>query len=232
MLSTPQAPIKIDDELYLPRLRVMQSRLLDKMIAFCDQELGPSAMKDAWELFSLESELSLTHPTPEWAQIFLPWFLHSWTPIEAGDTKMGEAALEQTPAQLFYSQKFATLSELEVRFLACSLVSAFSFFEVIQVFKGEGFLLTDLLLDETYFVAERVGSTQIVEKQILFTQVVSLQKVARLNGCAPFSLSPEAKQIVLEFRSELEKQSKPITPVLLQELGIDILTTFWDLIYP
>ncbi len=63
---------------------------------------------------------------------------------------------------------------------------------------------------------------------IIFGNIVTLDGVSILDGCAPISLSPGEKGAVIELRRRLRKRATKLTPKILREARLEVTDVYYQ----
>lgn len=139
--------------------------LPDKLLAFEQKRREPEVLLEAWDDFTLWGDEEFDPHSPQ-MQLFMPWFLHNWRP----DTSLEDAddTDTRTTGQAYLDHYGKQLEPLLKRYLEQCGAAPFSFYEIVSVRPGDGFVLHDLMTDEECFVTERSGSGQAQAGQIVF----------------------------------------------------------------
>lgn len=197
--------------------------LPDKLLTFEQNRRGPETLLEAWDDFTLWGDEKFDPDSPQ-MQLFMPWFLHNWHPDATLNDS--DAADTRTTGQAFLDHYGKQLEPLLKRYLEQCSVTPFSFYEIVTVRPGDGFVLHDILLDEECYVTERSGSAQAQSGQIIFGKLVKVDHVAILEACAPIFFPPAEKIAIVDFRQQLYKLENLLTPALLREHGDEMLVIY------
>lgn len=187
--------------------RIAKGELIDAMYRHADEVFGKSAMSEAWEEFNLWNENQYGEPEVSIMQIFGPFFLFSWE-IDPGYTDCNLELEGKTVAESYVSAHSKKLSKSDIDFIKAANRPAFSFYEVGEVIKGKGFLLFDLLSQESYVVQEKLGSEQVHPGCIIYAAVMKFDGHHELLAVGKVVMPPMVKSVVIEFRTELLEESR------------------------
>jgi len=200
--------------------------LPDKLLTFEKKWRGPETLLEAWDDFTLWGDEEFDPHSPQ-MQLFMPWFFHNWRLDSPADS--GEDPDTRTTGQAFLDHYGKQLEPLLKRYLEQCGTAPFSFYEIVTVRPGDGFVLHDILLDEECYVTEHSGSAQAQAGQIIFGKLVKVDHVAILEACAPIFFPPVEKIALLDFRQQLCKLKSPPTPVLLKEHDYEMLAVYHEI---
>lgn len=207
----------------------MANRLLEHGI----RTFGRTAIEEAWEEFWCWESDDPFLAKPDQNQLFMPYFLYSWTP-DTAETRTHTEAPEDTPIAADYlAKRSGYLTDLERRFLRANLDAPFSFHDVVDVEPGEWFVLRDILIGSEVKVIERTASRPARKGDIIFGKVVQVDHVAMLCGTGWIMIPPAHKQPILELRKVLREApcrlEAPIDAATLRDYDIEIREPFLDL---
>lgn len=102
-------------ELLWRRLRGLLDGLPHRMMSFIEQAYGSEAIGEAIEDFLMEHDVDF-ESNPVLLQVFMPWFLHFWTPDV--DTQVPNDDLREiAPTAAYIAQRRRQLDPLLVRYL-------------------------------------------------------------------------------------------------------------------
>lgn len=196
-----------------------------KLLKFSEDHWEQGALLEAWGDFTLWSEEEFSNDTPQ-MQLFLPWFFFNWRPdysIHDADT-----ARKKTIGEAFLDKHGSQLDPLLKRYMEQCCIAPFSFFEVVSIRTGDGFVLRDILTGEECYVTEHSGSTQAQVGQIIFGKIVKIDHVAVLEANGAFILPPVEKLTILELRKALCALENPPSPALLGKYEREMLAIYHE----
>ena len=159
---------------------------------------------------------------------------HHWLPdphATPGAVAEGEGT-ELTVTQAYLKKHGGRLDPLARRFLEACHAAPFSFHDIVRCEPGKGFVLRDIMSGEERHVIEHRGSGNAKPGDILFAQVVVLDELAQIEGCAPLLIPPIHKAPILALRKEIVSSKQPVTPALLREYDLEMFAVYHDLIEP
>lgn len=229
-LKTEQA--QPEDDFLWRRIRRAIEGSPAKLLEFADSYFGQEALLEAWEEFMPPWDDGHDEPfapdTPH-MPIFMPWFFFDWLP-EPDDTTVKHAALDgRTLARAYLDKKGRHLDPLHVRYLEQCCAAPFSFYDILSVRPGVGFILRDIMTGEEVDVTEHSASRQAQAGDILFAKVVQIDQVAMLEACAPVMFPPIEKSAILDLRKEIQSRKLPLTPELLKDHVYEMLDVYHDI---
>lgn len=225
-LKTEPAPP--EDEFLWRRIRRVIEGLPAQLLSFGGSHFGQEALLEAWDEFMPWDERPFAPDTPH-MPIFMPWFFYDWLP-DTGDTSVKCEALDgRTLGVAYLDKKSRYLDPLCVRYIEQCCVAPFSFYDVISVLPGIGFILRDIISGEETDVTEHSASRQARVGDILFAKVVKIDRVAMLEACAPVIFPPIEKSAILDLRKKISRRKQPLTPALLKEHIYEMLDIYHDI---
>jgi len=204
-----------------------RSALIPKIIEHAKSIFGIEAFDDAWFEFHSGEEELFDPESPE-LQIFMPWFFYHWTVDGFDNDAPKNIPRDTTPAHSLLQRRSAFLEPLQIEYIEACLKSVFSFFEVLSVRIGQGFVLKDVFTGEHLDVVEKMGSENIGIGDILFGKAVSLHGLTTMEATSTFVIPPIQKGPLLELRKQIEKNFKPITTETLREFDFELIDLYQD----
>ena len=218
--TTPQT-----EDFLWHQIRHVIKGLPEKLLKFSEKHLGQHALLEAWGDFTLWSEEDFSPHTPH-IQLFMPWFFYDWHP---GSSGIDANALDaRTTGQAFLDKYGKQLDPLLKRYIEQCCVAPFSFFDIVAVRPGDGFMLRDILTGEECYATEHSGSAQAQAGEIVFGKLVKVDHVAILEASAPIFLPPIEKFAILELRKELCTQENPPSHALLGKYAYEMLAIYHE----
>lgn len=203
-----------------------------KLIEFSGSHFGKEALLEAWDEFLPPWGDELDEPfspdTPH-MPIFMPWFFFDWLPAPHDTTVNPEALDGRTLAQAYLDKKGRHLDPLYVRYLEQCCVAPFSFYDVMEVSPGTGFILRDIFTGEEITITEHSGSHHTRVGDIMFAKVVKIDRVAMLEASAPVMFPPIEKSDILDLRRKIQNRKLPLTPELLKDYVYEMLDIYHDI---
>ena len=194
-----------------------------RLLRFIDETYGPIAIEEAWAEFTVWSEEAEEFdPESPYVPLFMPWFFHAWAPDPA-DTSLEDRALHgRIPTEVFLERERPRLDPQVSRYLKACLDGLFSFHEIMECEPGRGFKARDLFTAEEFDVMERSASETLKVHDIIFGELVRVDGIAMLEGCAPFNLEPESKLSILDLRDEILPAKRTNRRKLVREYDIEL----------
>jgi hypothetical protein len=223
-------PLLMNDpnlEKFREELKASRSELIEILLGFISDKFGAEITQDAWDEFFGWKNHSGFDPENPVLQLFMPWLFYDWI-IDNG--LYPNAPEESTLAQALLDSKDAQLTDLQREYAQLCVQTGMSFFEVLEVKRGLGFKLHDLLTDETIEVYERAGSVHINQGFIIFGKVVTIRDFPAFESMAPIAIPPSVKPDLIELRDDIENQSGDVTAAVLRDWDGEIVA-FYQSIY-
>jgi hypothetical protein len=202
------------------------------LLSFGSGHFGQEALLEAWDEFMLTwhdgHEEPFTFDTPHMT-IFMPWFFYDWVPAPLETSVKKEALDGRTLAQAYLDKKGKQLDPLLVRYMEQCCLAPFSFYDVLSVNPGNGFVLRDIMTGAEIFVTEQAGSRQTLAGDIMFAKLATIDQVTLMEACAPVMFPPIEKSIILDLRKKILDRKLPLTPELLKEYVYEMLYIYHDI---
>lgn len=218
--TTPQT----EDFLWHQIRRAIEG-LPEKLLRFSKNHLGQDALLEAWEEFTLWSEEEFDPHTPH-IQLFMPWFFFNWYPDSSGIDE--NTRDERTTGQAFLDKHGKQLEPLLRRYIEQCCAVPFSFYDIVSVRPGDGFVLRDILTDEECYVTEHSGSAHAQPGQIVFGKLVKVDHVAILEASAPIFFPPVEKHSILRLRQEIYDEFSSLEPDVLKDFNYEMLEIYHE----
>ncbi len=200
--------------------------LPDKLLKFSQSRRDPEDLLEAWGDFTLWSEEEFDPYTPH-MQLFMPWFFFNWRADSSGTDE--DVQDERTIGQVFLDSHGKRLEPLLQRYLEQCCAAPLSFYDIVSVRPGDGFVLRDILTDEECYVTEHSGSVNAQAGEIVFGKLVKVDHVAILEACAPIFFPPIEKFSILELRQEIHELENPPTHELFREYEHEMLAVYHEI---
>lgn len=205
------------DELLWRRVRRAIDPLPRELLREAQRRFGEIGLTEAWHEFQrLEIEEPFDQES-KYAPLFFAWFLHDWLPDRA-DTELPIEVRSVTVAATYLARAGARLDPIARRYVEACCAAPFSFHEVIDVRRGEGFLLRDVMLGAEAQVTEHSGSAYVEPGDILFAKLVSVEGIHLVEGMGPVAIPPVHKPALVDLRKRLDSRDSLF--------GIDVLRAF------
>ncbi|MBX9895403.1 MAG: SEC-C domain-containing protein [Nitrosomonas sp.] len=217
-----QQPQQVEDLLW-HQIRRAISGLPEKLLKFSQNHWGSDAILEAWGDFTLWREEEFSPDTPH-MQLFMPWFFFNWHPDYS--TPGTGTPRKKTTGEAFLGKHGRQLDPLLKRYIEQCCVAPFSFFDIVSVRPGGGFLLRDILTGEECYATEHSASVHAEAGQIVFGKLAKVDHVAILEASAAFFIPPGEKFAILELRKELLELENPPSPALLGKYEHEMLEIY------
>lgn len=207
------------------RLHELSEQLPSDLLRFAKNEYGLPILNEAWAEFTLY-EYETFDPETRHMPVFLPWFFYQWAP-DLEHTLVPAGAKGDFPiAQAYLRRHGRDENPLTVRYLQACAASAFSFHDVVAVTPGVGMTLRECFGGGESSVTEKSGSRIIIKGDIVFANVVTIDHVSVLDGCAPIAFPPLEKAQIIELRNAIKKHNPIVTPAVLREYDLDMIEIY------
>jgi hypothetical protein len=225
-LKTEQ--VQPEDDFLWRRIRRAIEGSPAHLLSFGSSHFGQEALLEAWDEFMPWDDEPFTPDTPH-MPIFMPWFFYDWVPAPLETTVKHEALDGRTLARAYLDKKGRHLDPLLVRYMEQCCIAPFSFYDVLSVRPGEGFVLRDIMTGEETNVTEQAGSHHTQAGDIMFAKLVTIDQVAMLEACAPVMFPPIEKSAILDLRKKIQDRKLPLTPELLKDYDFEMLNIYHDI---
>ena len=221
-----------EDDFLWRRIRRAIEGSPPQLLSFGSSHFGPEALLEAWDEFMPPWDEGHVEPftsdTPHMT-IFMPWFFYDWLPAPLETSVKREALDGRTLARAYLDKKGKQLDPLRVRYMEQCCVAPFSFYDVLTVRPGVGFVLRDIMTGEETSVTEQSGSHHTQVGDIMFAKLVSIDQVTLLEACAPVMFPPIEKSAILDLRKKIHERKLPLTPELLKDYDFEMLEIYHDI---
>lgn len=222
-----------DAEFLWRKLKQLNEGLITRLLDTAVDTFGKEAIYEAWDEFMLwEEDAPGFDPKSPHVQVFWPWFYHHWLPDPNETVIKPGAPMDLSPTLAYLKKSGDRLDPLVRRYLVACHEAPFSFHDVLACEPGKGFVLRDIVSGEERGVIEHGGSKHAEAGDILFAQVVVLDGLAQLEGCAPLLIPPANKAPILALRKKIISLKQPITSTLLKEYDLEMFGVYHTLIEP
>jgi hypothetical protein len=211
--------------LYYQRLSEAHDRLVHRLLPYAKRTFGEEVVFLAMHEFLLwpDSEDEVGEGTLDRVgPLFWPWFLFNW------EYDSSEVASElpgpegRTVVELYAEERSARLDPLERKLIENINRKPYSFWEVLNVDKGKGMKLHDVLRGDRIEVQERSGSNYVQSGDLLYGRAVSVDGVGMIMGLGPTIIPPGRKPDIIQLRKKLRGGRPSITEETLSERDVEI----------
>jgi len=225
-LAKASAPVA---SLNWQKMRRTEGELIHVLLKHADKYYGPEAVVEAWDEFSLWSEVPMDpEAQPELDTAFLPWFVFNWTP---DNTEVDEAEHhpEMQVAMHYLEHNGPRLDSFQRRFIEEICSQPYSFFLVTGVEPGKSLSLRDQLLGREVKVHERQASTTLRKGSIIYTRIVTLDDTSIMVGCAPTVIPPSYLNDFIDIRENMAEKFPSFDRDFLLEYDTELRTIYYDI---
>jgi hypothetical protein len=218
--------------LYYLRLSEAHNRLIDRLIPYATRIFGKEAVLVAMDEFLLwpEAEDVIGEEAfDRFGQLFWPWFLFNWE-NDSSDAEMKMPGPEgRTVAELYAEEHRDRLDPLEHKLIESINRKPYSFWEVLDVDRGKGMRLQDVLTGGQIEVQERSGSEYLQPGDLLFGRAVLVDGVGMIIGLGTTIIPPRRKPEILQLRKKLRGDSASVADDSLFEWDTEIREVYLDI---
>ena len=192
------------------RIRRFDGESANLLMKFAKQHYGDTALEDAWEEFRFSDGTPFKKSDPE-TDYFLRWFTFDWRPTQ-----------QETLAELFLAEKETMLDSNLRRFIEATLHSPYSYFQTLEVDRGAGLTLRDVLRKREVRVHERSASTILERGHIMFARVVEMDGIFFSMGSGSHVIPPTYLDYLINFRTYLEEKEVLVDDAAAAEALLNI----------
>ncbi len=182
---------------------------------------GSAAIDEAWVEFRLWREVEPFDSGSPYAQVFISWFLHDWTP-DRRDAESPAPSVAQTAAQSYLARAGHRLEPIARAYVEACCATPFSMHEVIACRPGEGFRLRDVLVGSEVEVIEHSGSQFATAGDLLFAKVVPIEGMRLIEALGPTPLPPQDKAQIIALRRKMGSLGDLFGVELLRDYAADL----------
>ncbi len=221
------------EDLQWRRVRRAIDNMAATLLRYGQERYGPALLVEAWEDFCLDDEADgLPEDTPQ-MPVFMPWLFFDWLPDSRATEVRAEAQDGLTLAQAYLRDRGDRIDPPMAAYLRACCDAPFSFYDVVSVRPGNGFVARDIFDGTEIDVSERSASAQMRIGDILFAKIARMKELAMLEGLSPVCIPPDRREPVLSLRKRMRKSKKPITQERLKaEWRFDLLDTYHEIVEP
>jgi len=210
------------------RMRRAIEDLPADLLNFAATRYGRDALHEAWDEFTSWQDVAFDPQSPH-IPVFMPWFYFDWLP-DSEHTRVPPSALDGlTLGAAYLERKGKQLDPLRARYIEQCCASPFSFYDLVSVRPGEGFVMRDIFLGEEIDVTERTASRTAAAGDILFAKVVRFDDLAMIEACAPVAFPPVEKAALLDLRKAMRGGRRKLTVRDLREWDAELLELYYDI---
>jgi hypothetical protein len=200
-----------------------------------------AALDEAWGEFRLWRDDEPFESDSAFAQVFISWFLHDWTPgrrdadlpaahaaptaektTERTVEQSAEKAAERTAAQSYLARAGHRLDPIARAYVEACCAAPFSMYEVIDCRPGVGFRLRDVLVGSEVDVIEHSGSLYARAGDLLFAKVVPIEGMHLIEALGPTPLPPVDKAQLIALRRKMGSMGDLFGAELLRDHAADL----------
>lgn len=169
-----------------------------------------------------------TKGSPESLMMALPafdrWFAFSWIPnleLEEEDLRVPDTWPTATLAVAWLTSQLAPVDDFDRAFVVTAAASPYSLLRVEGIRSGWALSVMDLLTGRRFVVVDPEISAHARPDDILFSAVLTLDGISMLLGPAPYTLPPDWRFEMIEYRRGYGDGSNTwLTRAALVELGM------------
>ncbi len=202
------------------------------LLRYGRERYGPALLIEAWEDFNLDDEIGdLPEDTPQ-MPVFMPWLFFDWLPDSRATDVRPQALDGLTLAQAYLGERGGRMDAAMADYLRACCEAPFSFYDVVSVRPGSGFVARDIFDGTEIDVSERSASAQMRAGDILFAKIARMQDLAMLEGLSPVCIPPGHREPILSLRRRMQRRKQPITQDTLRKWSLDLLATYHEIVEP
>ena len=190
-------------DLLWSRLRGTREAIPAKILRFVKE----SCISEVLELAQIDFYFGTPreHDDGSWpdSEAFWMWFFFNWEPMADVWRERPADRRRLSIGERFLAAKGDRLPELERRTIEEEIRQPFSVYEVGDVRKGSGFVLSDIFRGGRFEVTERTASSLLREGDLIYTKLLTFDHLVLLAGIAEIALEPDAKIPFLDLAEEI-----------------------------
>ena len=186
-----------DTDVARRRLRTAEGHVVDGTVALAAERWGNDLLLDARDDFWNGEPPEDIVGTPEFEQMFLPWFVFSYVPDPFADTPDDEDdgdetmeadecsdGPEQPLALEWLASQCPVVDALDRRYAETACRSPLSVFVVEQAVPGQSLDVRDVLTGARFHVLEAGASRTLRAADLLFASVLTIDAVSVMFGAS------------------------------------------------
>ena len=221
------------DDFSYRRYRDIESKLVARLFRHAAEVFGPASFKESWDKFHCGQDSDANNPENPITQIWGPYFLFSWE-IDPAQTNCDMSLSGKTVTESFLGTQRARLSKEELEILDAANRCNFSFYEIVEVTPGQGFVLRNVLTEIECEVTERTGSQGAKRGSVIFGAFFEVNGCRQALGLSPYMLPPMSVQAVIKVRQILHKRlkTKKLTDAQVSKFDFMLREAYFILLEP
>ena len=184
---------KQNSPLQYERVRRYDGESTELITAYATERYGKEWVGDAYAEYTFSQ--SFTSGISDADDLLERWFVYDWCPDRI-----------QPLAGKFLSESKKRLDADLARFIESTLQSPYSFYQILEVERGTGLTLRDILRKREIRVRERAASQTVEPNHILYARVVEFGGLYFFMGTGSQPLTPPYLDSLLQLRLGLERE--------------------------
>ena len=242
-----------DTDVARRRLRTAEGHVVDGALALAAERWGHDLLLDAWDDFWNGQAPEDIVDTPEFEQMFLPWFVFSYVPgpladlmddeedaeaeVEEGDTNAtgtgseGRGELRDWPERPLALEWLATQRQggdaIDRRYAETACRSPLSVYVVEHAVPGESLDIRDVLTGARFHVLEAGASRTLRAADLLFASVLTIDDVSVMFGASHYVVPPDWHTRIIDWRESVQKRAW--TRQNLEDYDIEIRDLYFQI---
>jgi len=204
---TPQVPLS-------RTIRGVTAGYTDGIVRLIGESYGIYTIQTAWSEYNVRTRGPFEYGDPH-SELFFSWLFHRWSPSRAKRNYVNDSSLYGvSPTRAYLERQCASLDPILRRYLETCLVTSPAFYEIHNCVPNVGFRARDLITGDEREVCEELASTTLVDGDIIFAHLISIDEATVLEAISPVSLPPRARGRLTRMYRSLQAS----VPVARQEL--------------
>jgi hypothetical protein len=217
------------------RLRTAEGHVVDRALALAAERWGNDLLLDAWEDFWNGEAPEDLVGTPEFEQMFLPWFVFGFVPDplagivddeddaqddepeeDIGPAGHGRLALGEPVADAWPERPLAfewlaaqgdRVDALDRQYAQTASRSPLSVFVIEGVVPGQSLDIRDVLTGARFHVLEAGASRTLSAADLLFASVLTIDDVSVMFGASHYVVPPDWHTRIIDWRERFRRRT-------------------------
>lgn len=201
-----------------------------KLEAFVARESGEHGLTEGLDEFFCwpeEDEAEFVESVfDEMQDLFRPWLLYNWEYNEENEDITG--LFGTSISQAFLEAHEKRLSRDEKQLINAISHKPYCFWEIINVTPGREMDIKNLITGQEMTVMERLLTTLVTPKQIIFSRAVTVDGIGMLVGTGQIPIPYRIKPDIIELRKAIRGDQLFVTDQDLAEWDLELRQWYLD----
>jgi hypothetical protein len=213
------------DELIWHRSRRLRRSLQERLLQFSTRKFGDEHLHEAWCDFHCARGCFPLDWNSQDMPMFLSWYHFVWRPA-VGDDKEGFELLGDSVVEEFLQSESGELPDSEREYASTCAQSAFSFWQVTEVFPDQGLRAVDLLTGTKAWIQDKEFSVGLEVGRILFAMPVTVDGVTTFEAVASQTFPASQRAAVESLRQSLAQHTRHLTAMFLHHNTLELVDLY------